>query len=439
MQLIGPPEVRPPLDMVRSGPTLGRRRSPQDQSRLLAQALYKWASNTNDGVDMMIFTRDADLCSGAVHAQNQSPLFALPVELLLCIGTFLTRIDITCWSLTCKRFASVIGMKTWTKLNGRTLVWEDFQSWGFLPRLETDDPDTHLCFHLHKLRKNSLCVSPRKPDEPYMCSPASIWRIPNFCEVRLVMLRHFHKGSGDSVGLPLSHLAAHQPWESKHDFGSIRETWSRSAYWNIPYYSTVTVVPYIVEDEFQLHVTLGTLISTREARWLATTNMARRQSTRRPMFLDNIPLYRSLFRSGHVDPDSANVTETLKAALDGRPPPLDAMGGNFSTYCPTCMTQSKFIAIQHGAAGLELIVQFWQNLGRARHAYDVGWHDYYLTANNETYLKKCRDSGLRHRYRPPYKGPKYTAESRAHEDLLQLATERWRSFASSRKGIDEYS
>ena len=363
-------------------------------STALAQILYKWASSSNnDSVDLMILTQDAEFCNSDVLSQRQSRLMALPSELLLVINDFLDVPSSVCWTLTCKLAACAIGLKTWTALKCQVRYshpenWFT-QRWQLLCRLEPSLPDYHLCNVEKILRKNSAtthewaskngynqsCVSRATrldPSPAWHNWPSQRWFQPSFCEVQMVMNRHFY---GITHGLPLNFLNATEDWQfaktNRDPWGWRRE--------EIPYFSKVNIVASIIDDQLQFHVCHRILVSPEEAHFL----ISQRETITRSWSRNVSPCLRiqacNHERLGFSDVDCRAIIDVIHLA---RSVPLIAVDSEFAipqedrfkcVTCKHCKTEARFTALDHEKAGIEFVVETWQNLGSGRKLSDPGW------------------------------------------------------------------
>jgi hypothetical protein len=363
-----------------------------------SKVLHKWALSSNtSATELWILARDPELYDGC-HTQEQSALMRLlPPELLLHITSFMETADLACWTLTCKRVACAVGFKAWAELTKKNPFRADLddtsqtERWNILRALERDMPDYHLCSYQKRLRKNTFTMSQRWIDGAYhTCQlrserlnadpkfPADRWNKPTFCEVQAVMNRHFFGPTHQSHGLPLDFLHVSDPWQA---FETTRRKSSRPIE-TVPYLSKIDINTAIVDDELQFHVCHHLWVSNEEAQ-LLTEN---RGDYTKPFLTENkYPTLRVYtcyhlggFWSGN---ESLAVFESICVAIENGPKHLvgDAKTtASRSITCDKCQTEIRYTAFSHREAGIEFVVDVWQNLGRARHYTDPGWQHCYV-------------------------------------------------------------
>lgn len=363
-----------------------------DTESVLDRKLYRWCSSISASVDLMILTDDADLCSSHVDPQTQSSLMMLPAEMLLSINAFLDIPSSVCWTLSCRRAALAIGLQSWIAIKGQeSLVrLEDSasQKRHLLFILEKESPGYHLCYYSQRLCKTALSIgewtNPHKGERKCMIhtnrlrpdpdTPSRRWFPPTFCEVRLIMQRWFR---GSPHGLPLDFLdVSEAAWQclAVHRYdGYIEPKWPIP----IAYFSKIDIKSQILDDELQLHVSHRILVSNSEALEVCSNKMPFVNSLCHSPFLDayicqhyrwNTKSSRSESIISVIDDAMRSSRELKRDAHDGVPiPPSTTLA------CLTCQTESRFTAIAHGEAGIELIAEFWQNLGGGQNLNDPGW------------------------------------------------------------------
>lgn len=424
-----PPPAYPPesYDALQGQPPIPSARL-LDTERVLDRKLYRWLSSTSASVDLMILTSDAELCSSHVDPQTQSSLMMLPAEIHLSINAFLDFPSSVCWTLSCKRAALAIGLKSWIAIKGQASLvrLEDSasQKRHLLVLLEKEFPSYHLCYYSQRLCKTALSIGewtkPHKGERKCMIrtnrlrpdpdTPSRRWFAPTFCEVKLIMQRWFH---GPPHGLSLDFLDVSEvAWQClavrRHDHYIDPK-------WPIPiaYFSKIDIKSQIVDNELQLQVCHRILVSNSEALEVCSNKTRFLNPFYHSPFLDVYTCQHYKWDAGRsrsdsiisVIDDAMRTPRELKTnGHDGIPiPPSKTLA------CLTCQTESRFTAIAHEGAGIELIAELWQNLGSGQHLHALGWSACYHNS----------ESGLQ------CKLPKLPVNSGVDIETAQAAQQRW--------------
>jgi hypothetical protein len=200
-------------------------------------------------VDLMILTKSANECDSLLTNQSSSMLMSLPLELVALIGNFLDPVDKVCFTLTCKRAACGVGIKSWGLFGKAT--GSPIERWKLLETLKRDLPDYHLCFYLgrlcnlsskaplgscqrRRLRRPESEISVaaiKKPDhsrfgllpsadidgpaptkdDGYLANP------PSFCDIQLLVESHLCKSPYEFTA---SDFSFSQPWRNSYQLRS---------------------------------------------------------------------------------------------------------------------------------------------------------------------------------------------------------------------------
>jgi hypothetical protein len=203
------------------------RPNPRSLSTSVQMSLDSWVFRSDSAfpVDLMILTKSADHCDTLLANQTSSILMSLPLELVTLIGRALDPIDMVCFTLSCKRAACAVGIKSWSLFNNFTGLREG--RWKLLRTLNRDLPDYHLCFYAGRLCKISSATSAipcrRRRRIEYEASNNGDYNesksaqnlrkdrvgIPTFCDMQLLLEKHMY---GSTYDFTVKDFTFTEPW-----------------------------------------------------------------------------------------------------------------------------------------------------------------------------------------------------------------------------------
>jgi hypothetical protein len=340
-------------------------------------SLDTWAfrSTCEYPVDLMILTRSAEQCDTQLENQSSSLLMCLPIEIILMVGTFLEPIDAVCFTLSCKRAACALGLKSWGKFRLINTTSDD--RWDLLQRLKRDLPNYHRCYYLNKLIRMS---DPVVTEDFHMRKPPKCSRryrvpdnpgckndyMPSFCDVQLLMERHMH---GPPHGLSLEDFAISTPWSCLTDLKDPLHHYSNYylAGQSEPQFWKLSMTLQIIQDNLLLHTVERCVApkvvkpspAQRSVSWFSFgRNICQHLEHRFDSTEEVRMANRQLDRLIH----EATFTSWQSASMK-------------CYKCPTEFRLAAFNLPRHNA--VELVVRCVQNLGRCQSSFQPGSADGY--------------------------------------------------------------
>ncbi|KAF2421126.1 hypothetical protein EJ08DRAFT_653546 [Tothia fuscella] len=354
----------------------------------IQMSLDSWAyrSTAEFPVDLMIITKSAAECDTILENQPDSVLLSLPLEIIAVIGEILTPVDAVCFTLSCKRAACAVGIKSWSQLKRTNSAPEN--RWALLQRLRRDLPDYHLCYSLKKLRKLRINEDTQERISP-PCSrrhqhkaPANGLRYlkPTLCDVQLLVDRQTY---GDPYGFPAEDYTFSTQWRSRYEKASVSlEEYLRN------YLVKSTIALWRTDIDLQLCGDYLLLHSVE--RFLCPRKPAHSAPcSDAPWFPRPSEMCQHISFQWNGNPDVTMASRNLDLLVHN--PNFTSWQSCFyqCQQCPTIFRFAAFALVD--SRHVEIVVQLAQNLGMCTTTFTLGvgkqYPLYYCSSKNEQAMR----------------------------------------------------
>ena len=218
-----------------------------------------------------------------------------------------------------------------------------------LSRLDATLPEYHFCHYKSKLVRNKHCQDTQKAMPKRKATNDDEWDEPKPCEILLIMTQYIFGSTDNNFKLRLEQFACAKTWSPLQ-----RNSGPRSLY-------MLDVEPIIIEDQLHLRTTV-------------------RMWTSRQYALEAIGDPDTDWNENNIcfyleDEDGLHFSdylckELMVAAVQG------ATNQRAITSADVIIdgryTYAKCVAVDHQETGIEMICEYWENLGNDRHSVDRG-------------------------------------------------------------------